>query len=242
MRTIIWFCWFWIQLIALSPALRKGKRALENGDDATVDAMVQKMVPAWAGGLMRLAGVTVQVTGKENIPQDTAVVFVANHRSYYDIPIMLTCLDKPHPLVAKQELARLPLVRGWMKLLRCVFLDRDNPRKAMQAMNDAMENLRKGYSVTIFPEGTRSKGAETDLLEFKAGAFRMATKTKSPLIPVAIHKSRDIMENNGGWMKPTQVTMHILPPIATAELSKEEIKELPQRVQALIQQELQQMQ
>lgn len=242
MRTIIWFCWFWIQLIALIPTLNKGKRALANKDDATVDALVQKMVPAWAGGLMRLAGVTVDVQGKENIPKDAAVVFVANHRSYYDIPLMLTSLDKPHPLVAKKEIERLPIVRGWMQLLRCVFLDRDNPRKAMQAMNDAMENLRKGYSITIFPEGTRSKGAETDLLEFKAGAFRMAIKTKSPVVPVAIHKSRDIMENNGGWMKPTHVTVHILPPIATAELSKEEIRVLPERVQAIIRQELEQMQ
>ncbi len=242
MRTIIWFCWFWIQLVALIPTLRKGKRALANNDDATVDALVQKMVPAWAGGLMRLAGVTVEVQGKENIPQDGAVVFVANHRSYYDIPLMLTSLDKAHPLVSKKQVERLPLVRDWMRLLRCVFLDRDNPRKAMQAMNDAMENLRKGYSITIFPEGTRSKGAETELLEFKAGAFRIATKTKSPIVPVAIHKSRDIMENNGGWMKPTDVTIHILPPIATAELSKEENRSLPERVQAIIRQELEQMQ
>ena len=242
MRTIIWFCWFWGQLLALMPTLHKANRAMARGDDKTVDEIVQKMVPMWAGGLLRLAGVTVDVKGKENIPTDQAVVFVANHRSYYDIPLMLTSLDQPHPLVAKKEIGNIPIVRGWMRLLRCVFLDRDNPRKAMEAMNQAMENLKKGYSVTIFPEGTRSKGSELDLGEFKAGAFRIATKTKSPIVPVAIHGSRDIMENNGGWMKPTHITIEILPSMSTAGLTREEIKQLPNQIEEKLRDQLAKMQ
>ena len=242
MRTIVWFIWFWVQLAVLQPLQRKGKKALQAGDDAAVDALVEKMVPKWAGDLLRLAGVTVEVTGKDNIPTDTPCVFVGNHRSYYDIPLVLTCLDKPHPLVAKKELARLPLVKGWMELLRCVFIDRDNPRQAMQAMNQAMENLKKGYSVTIFPEGTRGKGSELELGEFKAGAFRIATKTKSPVVPLAIHGSRDIMENNGGWMKPTHVTIRILPSIPTDGLSREQLRQLPEQTADIILENLRQMQ
>lgn len=242
MRTIIWFIWFWVQLIFLSPLLCKGKMAMKKGDNQAVDALVQRMVPAWAGGLLRLAGVKVSVEGKQNIPTNQAVVFVANHRSYYDIPLMLTSLDKPHPLVAKKEIDKIPLVRGWMRLLRCVFLDRENPRQGMQAMNQAMENIKNGYSVTIFPEGTRSKGSEVDLGEFKAGAFRIATKTKAPIVPVAIHASRDIMENNGGWMKPTKVKICILPAISTQGLGKEEIKQLPFKVQEQIREQLETMQ
>ena len=155
---------------------------------------------------------------------------------------MLTSLDQPHPLVAKKEIGNIPIVRGWMRLLRCVFLDRDNPRKAMEAMNQAMENLKKGYSVTIFPEGTRSKGSELDLGEFKAGAFRIATKTKSPIVPVAIHGSRDIMENNGGWMKPTHITIEILPSMSTAGLTREEIKQLPNQIEEKLRDQLAKMQ
>ena len=104
----------------------------------------------------------------------------------------------------------------------------------MEALNEAIANVKKGYSVTIFSEGTRNKGEEGSLLEFKGGAFRIATKTKAPLVPIAILHSRDIMENNGGWMKPAHVTIHILPPIETGDLSREELKELPQRTAALI--------
>lgn len=81
-----------------------------------------------------------------------------------------------------------------MRLLHCVFLDREDPRKAMTALNEAIDLVKKGYSLTIFPEGTRNKGTEGSLLEFKSGAFRVATKAKAPIVPLAITGSRDIME------------------------------------------------
>lgn len=234
LRTIVWFAYFWFYLLAHLPAQRKGLKALKNGDWATADALAAKHVPHWAGKLLRLAGVKVTVEGLENIPKDRACVFVANHRSYYDIPLMLTQLDAPHGLVAKQQVEKLPLVRGWMRLLHCVFLDRDDARKAMSSLNEAIENVKKGYSVTIFPEGTRNKGAEGSLLEFKGGAFRIATKSGAPVVPVAITGSRDIMENNNMLMRPATVTMRILPPIETEGLSRPEIKTLPERTKAAI--------
>lgn len=242
MRTIVWFIYFWAELILLLPRLRRAEKARAAGDAAGADAIVQREVPLWANKLLRLAGVTVTVTGKENIPAQGACVFIGNHRSYYDIPLMLTQLDKAHGLVAKVEIDKLPLIRRWMRLLHCVFIDRDNPRKAMAAMNEASANLQAGRSVVIFPEGTRSKGAETELGEFKAGAFRIATKAKAPLVPVAIHGSRDIMENNGGWMKPGHVEIRILPAIETAGLAREEQKALPARCQALILEQLRALQ
>lgn len=238
MRTIIWFIYFWGFLLVKWPAMSKGLKALKAGDWETADQLAARYVPQWANRLLKLAGVTITVEGRENIPAGRPCVFAANHRSYYDIPLMLTQLDAPHALVAKQEIAKIPLVRGWMRLLHCVFLDREDPRKAMNALNEAIENLKKGYSVTIFPEGTRSKGAEGELLEFKGGAFRIATKAKAPVVPVAITGSRDIMENNHMWMHPAHVTIRILPPIETAGLSREELKALPERTAALIGQQL----
>ena len=96
MRTIVWFIYFWLYLLFKLPLLRRGLKALEAGDWATADALADR----WAGKLLRLAGVTVTVTGKENIPEGRPCVFVGNHRSYYDIPLVLTQLDKPHALVA----------------------------------------------------------------------------------------------------------------------------------------------
>ena len=234
MRTIVWFIYFWLYLLIKLPLLRRGLKALDAGDWATADALADRWVPDWAGKLLRLAGVTVTVTGKENIPQGRPCVFVGNHRSYYDIPLVLTQLDKPHALVSKKEVAKIPLVRGWMRLLHCVFLDREDPRKAMTALNEAIDLVKKGYSLTIFPEGTRNKGAEGSLLEFKSGAFRVATKAKAPIVPLAITGSRDIMENHHMFMHPAHVTIRVLEPIETEGLTKEEIRALPQRTADVI--------
>ena len=238
MRTLIWYLYFWGYMLIHWPTLHKGIKALEAGDWATGDALAAEHVPHWANKLLRMAGVTVEVTGRENIPTDRPVVFAANHRSYYDIALMLTQLDAPHALVAKKEVGSIPLVRGWMRLLHCVFLDREDARKAMGALKEATENLKKGYSVTIFPEGTRNKGEEGSVLEFKGGAFRIATKSGAPIVPVAITGSRNAMENHHMLMHPCHVIIHILPPIETAGLSREEIKAMPEQTRQLIREHL----
>ena len=106
--------------------------------------------------------------------------------------------------------------------------------KAMAALNEAIDLVKKGYSLTIFPEGTRNKGAEGSLLEFKSGAFRVATKAKAPIVPLAITGSRDIMENHHMFMHPAHVTIRVLEPIETEGLTKEEIRALPQRTADII--------
>lgn len=239
MKTVIWYIYFWLYLLVKWPVMHKGLKAQKQGDWTTGDALAARWVPDWAGKLMKLAGVTVTVEGRENIPAGRACVFVANHRSYYDIPVMLTQMDAPHGLVAKKEVEKIPLVRGWMRLLHCVFLDREDPRKAMASLNEAIENVKKGYSMTIFPEGTRNKGEEGTLNEFKGGAFRIATKAKAPVVPVALTGTRDVMENNRFWlMKPAHVTVRILPAIETAGMSRDEVKELPERTAQIIQSNL----
>ena len=234
MRTIIWFIYFWAYLLWANGKLRRGLRDLAAGNDQAVDELTARWVPHWAGSLLRLAGVTVTVTGKENIPAGRPCVFVANHRSYYDIPLMLTQLDGPHGLVSKAEVDRIPLVRGWMRLLRCVFVDRADTHSSLEALRRATETVSRGYSMILFPEGTRNKGPEGSVLEFKGGAFRIATKNGSPVVPVAIQNSRGIMENNGGWMHPAHVTITILPPVETAGMDRQAVRALPEEIRGRI--------
>ena len=238
LRPIAWFIYFFGYMILHKKDLNSGLQALEAGDETRVTELVNRHVPHWCSELLRRAGVSVQVEGRENIPKGVACVFVANHRSYYDIPLMLTQLDAPHALVSKIEVSRIPLVRGWMRLLHCVFVDRGDARQSIQCLSQATENVRAGYSVTIFPEGTRYKGAEGGLGEFKGGAFRIATRAGAPLVPVVIHGSRAIMEDNGGWMKPAHVRIEILPPIETEGLDRQALKALPGRTEALIREKL----
>ena len=101
MRTLIWFAYFWGYMIVHLPAMFRGMKALKNGDNAAADAIAYTHVPRWCKKLLKLAGIEVTVVGLENIPADRPCVFAANHRSLYDIPLLLTQLGKPIPLVAK---------------------------------------------------------------------------------------------------------------------------------------------
>ncbi|WP_066459008.1 lysophospholipid acyltransferase family protein [Anaerotruncus rubiinfantis] len=231
MRTVIWFLYFWVTLVELVPAMLYAKRLNDAGKIIERDDFVGRKVYGWMSALLRLAGVTVEVTGKENIP-DTPVLFVSNHQGNFDIPILLCNLDRPHGVVAKKELQKLPFVRVWMKYLCCVFIDRDNPRRSAMALQEAAQNLRDGHSMIIFPEGTRSRGDQVG--DFKAGGFKIAQKTRVPIVPVCIEGSYRVMEANRMWIRPAVVRVRILPPVDTSALSKEDFRTLEDEVRGRI--------
>lgn len=233
LHTIGWFFYFFGYLIAVWPAMHRGLRALKKGDWAAADALTARYVAPWASRMMARNHVEITTIGRENLP-DGPCVFVANHRSYYDIPLALTQLGGPHPLLSKLEADRIPLIRGWMRLLHCVFVDRADTRASLAALHEAIEVVARGYSMVVFPEGTRYKGPEGGIGEFKGGAFRIATKNHLPVVPVAISHSRALMEDNGNLMRPGRVTVRILPAIETAGLSRAGIAALPGRCAELI--------
>ncbi len=232
MRTIIWFIYFWGYLLLALPKMKKAQRLDAAGELDARDALVEPKIRAWARSLLRLAGVTVEITGLENIPEGAAV-FVPNHQSYFDIPVLLAWLDKPHPLVSKVEVKKIPLIRQWMELLGCVFIDRSNARQSVAALGDAAKTMvERRRSLIIFPEGTRSRGETVG--EFKNGGFRAALKAGVPLVPVVIDGTYRAMEANHMWIKPAAVKVQVLEPIPTAGMSREETKEIGERVRSLI--------
>lgn len=240
MRTFIWFCYFWGFMLFHLPTLNRALKALKRGDFEEADRVAYKYVPIWCEKLKQLAGVEFEVKGRENIPADRPCVYAANHRGLWDIPVMLTCLGKPIPLIAKIESKKIPLIRSWMELLHCLFLDRDDARQGIEVINNAAELIRQGYSVGIFPEGTRYKGEEGGLGTFLGGAFRIANKTGSPIVPVVIFNSRAALEGDGHFtMKPAKITVHILPAIETAGMDRAALKALPAQVEQLVREELQ---
>ena len=223
-RTIAMFTYLFGYMIVHYGVLRKAERAQAAGDTETVRRLVEQHIPHWSRGILNVTGVRLSVEGLDNIPKEGPCVFVANHRSYYDIPLLLASLDKPYGILAKEELEKIPLLSRWMKLLGCVFVQRDDVRASVRALNDATAIVESGRSFIIFPEGTR----------FKAGAFRIAVKTGTPVVPVAISGARGLFEAHGNRTTPGTVRIRVLPPIQTAGMSRAEQKELPAAVRQTI--------
>ena len=159
------------------------------------------------------------------------MLHVANHQSLFDFPAQLVRTKTPCGFVAKKETLKLPLIRTWMSLNDCVFIDRLNPREAMKALNQTVDKLNEGKSMTIFPEGTRSKDGK--LGEFKSGAFKIAQKTGVPIIPVYIKGSRSAFEDTKRITK-TSIGVTILSHVYTAGLTREDFRTLGDKIQQMI--------
>ncbi|MCM0650716.1 1-acyl-sn-glycerol-3-phosphate acyltransferase [Clostridium swellfunianum] len=189
-----------------------------------------------ATSLVVATGSTVKITGEENIPEGSCV-FVGNHQGNFDVLVLAGYIHKPIGFIAKKELESFPLVSYWMKQQHSVFMDREDPRASVKAILEGTENLKKGYCMAIYPEGTRSKGP--DMGEFKKGAMKLALKAGVPIVPVTINGTYKMFESqNGKKTKPVEVDLIISKPINTKSLSKEEQNNLSEHVKAIIQKNL----
>ena len=219
---------FW--MLFRGKRLRLAKKYDKEGNIAARDKIVHDNVPLWARYVAQQCPAEVEVIGAEKLPQDQAVVFIANHQSNMDIPVLLGFIDKPMTFVAKIELKKIPLLYDWMSMLQCTFMDRKSPRASVQAMHDAVEGLKKGYSQMIFPEGTRSRGGPHH--EFKAGSFKLAFMAKAIIVPVTIDGTWHLLEEYG-VMKSGKVKITIHDPIPTENMTKEEMHALPPKVEKI---------
>lgn len=195
-------------------------------------ASSQRIVVAAFHVVLFLAGVKRTVIGVENIPRDEPVLYIANHRSYFDVPISYVSLPTLTGYMAKKEIRRIPFLRTWMYFLQCLFLDRDDIRQGMKTILQAIEQIKAGYSVFISPEGTRNHGKE--MLPFKEGSFKVAEKTGCAIIPVALTNTDEIFENHSPWVKSAKVVIEFGKPIYPNQLDKEERKHLGSYVQNII--------
>ena len=191
----------------------------------------------WAFRLViRLSGVKVIALGEENVPKDTAVLYVANHRSYYDIILTYVRVPRPTGYIAKKEMEKIPLLSIWMKHLHCLFLDRNNIKEGLKTILDAVEKAKSGISICIFPEGTRNKTADT-FLPFHEGSFKIAEKAGIPIVPMTIVNSAAIFEDHLPKIKKATVVISYGKPIYPDRLSKEEKKGLGSLVKNTIEEE-----
>lgn len=182
--------------------------------------------------VMAISGVHLTVKGQENIPKNTPVLYVGNHRSYFDIVIGYTLAKNNTGFVAKKSMEKIPFISIWMKFINCQFLDRDNIKEGLKTVLKCIELVKNGTSIWIFPEGTRSPGDE--MIPFKEGSFKIAEKTGCPIIPVAISNTEDIFENHIPRIKSSHVIFEFGPPIDVKSMDKEARRHLGAHVQDII--------
>ncbi|MBB6624927.1 1-acyl-sn-glycerol-3-phosphate acyltransferase [Clostridium gasigenes] len=232
-KTIIWYTYFFLSIPLTIPALIKVKKLEKQGRTDEKVAFVHKFTSNWTRKLLKILNVKVNVHGKENLPKDKNVLFIGNHQGNFDIPIYISCIDVPKGFVAKIELTKMAGVKNWMEYMNCIFMDRSSIRKAGEAIITGINSLKSGNSLVVFPEGTRSKGDKMG--EFKAGSFKLATKSKVPIVPVTMNGSYKIMEGNSNkHLTSATVDIYIHPMMETANLSKEEQAQLPEKVKSII--------
>lgn len=202
------------------------------------DMIALRFVQFWLRFARVLCSAKIEVFGRENLPpKGQGVVYIGNHRGFFDIIATYPVFREPTGFVAKKEMRTWPLLGWWMSSVYCLFLDRNDRRQGIATILQGAEYVQNGISMFIFPEGTRSK-KEGEMLPFKHGSFKMATKVKAPIIPVAINGSGQIFDDHFPVIKPGKVRIEFLEPIETKDLTPQEQQELPDRVHALIEEKV----
>ena len=175
--------------------------------------------------ILFLSGCKLTVIGEEHVPKDEAVLYIGNHRSFFDVVITYARCPGLTGYLAKKEIEKVPFLSTWMRYLYCLFLDRKDIKQGLKTILTAIDHVKQGISIFIFPEGTRSTGADqAELLPFHEGSFKVATKTDCLIVPVAITNTSQILEDHFPFIKSTQVTLEYGKPFRPSELSKEDRK------------------
>ncbi len=167
----------------------------------------------WARTILAVARVRVRIRGLSHIDPERSYIYMANHQSNFDIPVLLGYLKVQFRWLAKAELFNIPIFGRGMKGCGYISIDRSDRRSALESIRKAAETIRNGTSVLIFPEGTRSPDGH--IQPFKKGGFFLARKAGVPIVPVIIKGTWPIMPRSGLKISPGDVTVEVRPPIET---------------------------
>lgn len=186
----------------------------------------------WSKSILFVSGIRVDVQGLANIDPAKSYIYMSNHRSNFDIPVLLGCLPVQFRWLAKAELFKIPIFGRAMLGAGYVKIDRFNRESAFKSIDEVASRMKNGVSVMIFPEGTRSE--DGNLKPFKKGGFIMAVDSGVPIVPVVLQGTRSIMAKGSWRINPGNVILSIEKPIDTAGYTRETKDELIKEVRGVI--------
>lgn len=231
MRELVCGLYIVFYTLITAPTRHKYKNATDPQIIAEGRAANYKKTQKLCRGILRLMGAKLQVKGQENLLNNGPSVYMGTHKSYLDIVVMITLIDEPLIFIGKEEVNDLPFIRTWFKAIGGLPMKREDIKQSFKVILEAIDYLKAGHSVAIFPEGTRSKGREMG--EFKAGSFKLATKSNRPIVPIAMQDTFKLLEEKRR-VKPATVYANIGNVIDVPNMTKEQKQSLVQDTEAYI--------
>lgn len=213
---VVFFCIIGLPVLLVEMIVGKFDKKMQ-------DRIVFAFVKWGLGCVVSLSGSTVDFIGEENVPKDKPVLYILNHRSFFDTIITYQRVPRPTGYMGKIQMKKLPIISSWMKAAHCVFIDRNDIKQGLRCILECIDDIKHGISIAIFPEGTRSK-VEGEFLPFHEGSFKVATKTGCPIIPVTINNSAAVWEDQMPRVKRAHVIVEYGKPIYPDSLTPEEKK------------------
>jgi 1-acyl-sn-glycerol-3-phosphate acyltransferase len=186
----------------------------------------------WANSILWVSRVKITVSGAEKLDPHRSYIYMPNHQSNADIPLLLGRLPVQFRWLAKAELFRIPIFGRAMRGVGYISIDRSNRKSAFESLKRAARTIREGTSVLIFPEGTRSPDGH--ILPFKKGGFVLAVDSGVPIVPIIIRGTRDIIPKGHFMIRPAPVTMQILDPVETSRHTRKTKDDLLAHIRSIL--------
>jgi 1-acyl-sn-glycerol-3-phosphate acyltransferase len=191
-----------------------------------------RVASLWARLILRTCGVNVEVEGEENLRPERTFVLASNHQSLFDTPILFAHLPLSFRILYKKSLNRIPFLGWHLFLSGHIGVERENPAKARASLVEAAARIRRGTSVVVFPEGTRSYDGV--MRAFKKGSFRLAIRAGAPIVPLTIADSHLVMKRGKVTVHPRTVRLVIDRPIPVEGLVDGDASSLSARVREVV--------
>lgn len=233
MIKLLWYLYFSIYLGISSLSLIKIK-LMQKKSPELAEIYAYRRAQKIARYVLKVTKTSMEVSGIENIPEENCV-FIANHQAIFDGFALLAYIDKPFGFIAKKEIEKIPLVGSWVKSTGSIYINRESPRESIKTIQEGVEKIKRGGSIMIFPEGTRS--LESKMNTFKKGSMKLAIKSKVAIVPITIDGTYNVLEV-GKKVTGNKVKMVIHKPIYVDSLSREQEQDLSEYVQNIIEKEL----
>ena len=196
------------------------------------DRFVKKVFDFGYKAIAFLSGVKVKYIGLDKLIKDRPVLYVANHSSFFDTILVTPILPSTTAYIAKKSFAKIPVFAQMMKMTHSLFLDRDDIKQGLKTILAAIELIKSGISVFVFPEGTRSKTGE--IAAFKEGSMKVSTKSGCPIVPISISNTAAVWEDHFPKIEPHEVVIEILDPVYPENFDRDGQKHLGKYCRDLI--------